>query len=55
MHHMPKPLKIIPMPAACILGLVNNILQASPLQKPITMEVLLRAKDKYLRDAALLN
>lgn len=51
-----RKVKWIPMPAGQIMSMVNTIARSNPyLCKPVTLEDLLRAKDRYIRIASLLN
>ncbi len=50
-----KKVKWIAMPAGSIMYLVSQMAKELPLQKPITMDVLMRAKDRYIEIASRLN
>lgn len=43
------------MPAGQIMGLVKKIVQESGVKGTIDLEVLLRAKDRYIKIASILN
>lgn len=46
----------IPFPTGYFMGMINKLVQNnSSMTKPITMENLLRAKDRYLKLASILN
>lgn len=47
--------KWIPLPAGQILGMVKRIAEQNGMTGPIDLEVLLRAKDRYIKIASLLN
>ena len=46
--------KVLPMPAGQIMGMVKQVYKTK-LQAPITLENLVRARNKYLIDASILN
>jgi hypothetical protein len=44
-----------PMPAGQIMGMVKKMAEKLPIQQPISFEDLLRAKDRYIKIASILN
>lgn len=51
-----RKVKWIPMPAGQIMSMVSSIARSNPyLQRPVTLEDMLRAKDRYIHIASLLN